>query len=73
MKKLKKQIATAILLIGGVMSSSYLFSQTQNPPKELDPVDYGGICCDASRSACWHPNGMVFIQSKWYSGGPYCQ
>ncbi|RUA37415.1 MAG: hypothetical protein DSY77_00920 [Bacteroidetes bacterium] len=71
MKILKKQVATAILLVGGVLSSSYLFSQSE--PKTLEPVDYGGICCDNSGNACWHPNGMIFLGAKWQSGSPYCK
>ncbi|WP_340152327.1 hypothetical protein [uncultured Marivirga sp.] len=71
MKMFKKQIATAILLVAGLFSSSYLFSQ--NEDKTLDPNDYGGICCDNFGNVCWHPNGMVFLGAKWYSGGPYCQ
>ncbi|WP_296619407.1 hypothetical protein [Marivirga sp.] len=67
----KKQIATAILLIGGIMSSSYLFSQNE-PETISEPIDYGGICCDNFGSVCYHPNGMTFLGAKWYSGGPYC-
>ena len=70
----KKQIASAVLLIGGIMSSSYLFSQNKQISEDRsdDSADYGGICCQKAENICVHPNGMTFLDAKWYSGGSYC-
>lgn len=69
MKKLMKTTMALVLVTGA------FFYGSQEKVNAADPIDqpYGGLCCEAPSSACWHPNGDIYIEAKWVADRQFCK